>query len=338
MKKKYVLRGIAVVAVALAILGGIAASMIFSSPYKGSQTVYLYIDHDDNVDSVVSKLDKIGVCTKGFKLLCKVRSYNVRSGKYAINESISSSWKLFQKLRNGQQEPVKLCVPSVRTLDKLAGTMTRNIMLDSLEVLNALQDSSFIAKYNYTKETLPALFIPDTYECFWDITLDKLMDKLVQENKKFWNDERMQKADKLNMSTTEVYTLASIVDEETANNGEKPMIAELYLNRLEKNMPLQADPTIKVAVGDWSLRRILNEHLKVESPYNTYLHTGLTPGPLRITSIAGIDAVLNHAEHDYIFMCAKEDFSGTHNFAVTYDEHLKNAKRYTNALNARGIK
>lgn len=338
MKKKYLVRTLAVIAVVALILGGISAYMILSSPYKGSETVYLYVDNDDTQDSVMCKLEELGVKTSGFKLLSKVRTYKVRTGRYAINSELSTSWILFRKLRNGQQDAIKMTVPSVRTLDKLAGKITSNIMLDSATVYNALMDSAFIAKYGYDKESLPALFIPDTYEAFWDISLEKLMERLVKENKKFWNADRMRKAEALGMTTTEVCTLASIVDEETANNGEKPMIAELYLNRLETNMPLQADPTIKVAVGDWSLRRILNEHLKAESPYNTYLHTGLTPGPIRVPSIAGIDAVLNHAEHDYIFMCAKEDFSGTHNFAVTYQEHLKNARRYTDALNKRGIK
>ncbi|MCQ2196956.1 MAG: endolytic transglycosylase MltG [Bacteroidaceae bacterium] len=337
MKKKTIFKVLGGLALVLVILGGIAAYLIMSKPYKGAETAYIYIDNDDTKDSVLVKLETIGASTTGFKLLDKVKSYNVRTGKYAITADLSS-WNLFRKLRNGQQEAVNMTVPSVRTLDRLAGAMTRNLMIDSLSVLNALQDSAYIAKLGYTPQTLPALIIPNTYQVFWDMSLDKLMERLVSENKKFWNEERIKKAEALKMTPIEVYTLASIVDEETANNAEKPMIAEMYLNRLEIGMPLQADPTIKVAVGDWSLRRILYEHLKVDSPYNTYIYTGLTPGPLRVASIAGIDAVLNHAEHDYLYMCAKEDFSGTHNFAVTYNEHLKNAKRYTDALNKRGIK
>lgn len=336
MNKKTVFKVLGALAIVLVILGGIVAYIVMSKPYKG-ETAYIYIDNDDTKDSVLVKLEGIGASTTGFKLLDKVKSYNVRTGKYAISADLSS-WAMFRKLRNGQQDPVNMTVPSVRTLDRLAGAMTRNLMIDSLTVLNALQDSNYIAKLGYTPQTLPALIIPNTYQVFWDMSLEKLMDRLVSENKKFWNEERTKKAEALKMTPNEVYTLASIVDEETANDAEKPMIAEMYLNRLAIDMPLQADPTIKVAVGDWSLRRILYEHLKVESPYNTYIHTGLTPGPLRVASIAGIDAVLNHAEHDYLYMCAKEDFSGTHNFAVTYNEHLKNAKRYTDALNKRGIK
>lgn len=337
MNKKNIVR--AALAVVLLLLVGCATIgyVILSSPYKGTETAYIYIDADDEVDSVLTKLQQAGASTTGFVWLDKVKTYRVRTGRYGISNE-QSSWTMFRKLRNGQQDPVNITIPSVRTLDRLAGTATRNIMLDSLTLYNALHDKEFIEKYGYTAETLPALFIPETYQVFWDISLEKLMDRLLSENKKFWNEERMGKAASLNMTPTEVYTLASIVDEETANNTEKPKVAELYLNRLQIGMPLQADPTIKVAVGDWSLRRILNKHLQVDSPYNTYIHTGLTPGPLRIATIAGIDAVLNHDNHDYIYMCAKEDFSGTHNFAVTYSEHLVNAKKYTDALNKRGIK
>lgn len=316
---------------------GVLAALIYSSPYDGKEPATIFIDNDDNVDSVQSKLEAANISTTAFNLLKIARPYNVRTGRYVITDDMSG-WTMFRKLRNHQQDPVNMTIPSVRKLDKLAATMSRNIMIDSLTIIKAIEDTEFVEKLGYTHETLPALFIPNTYQVNWDISLDKLFDRIIQENKRFWNEDRRAKADALKMSPTEVYTLASIIDEETANNGEKPMIAEMYLNRLEIGMPLQADPTIKVAVGNWALRRILYEHLRVESPYNTYLHTGLTPGPIRVASIAGIDAVLNHANHDYLYMCAKEDFSGTHNFAATYAEHLKNAKRYTDALNKRGIK
>ncbi len=333
MKKRIIVIAIG----CLACLATALYTVIFSSPYDGKEPVTLYIDTDDNVDSVTTKMARVGVSQTAFNILNKVRAYNVRTGRYLVDSSMSGL-SLYRKLRNGQQDPVNMTVPSVRTLDRLAGAITRNLMLDSLTLIQALNEADFINRYGYNEQSLPALFIPDTYQVFWDITLEKLMERLVTENKRYWNEERMQKADALQLSPEEVYTLASIVDEETANNEEKPMIAGLYLNRLAIHMPLQADPTVKKAVGDWSLRRILNAHLRVESPYNTYLHTGLTPGPIRVASKAGIDAVLNRADHNYLYMCAKEDFSGTHNYAATYSEHLQNAKRYTDALNKRGIR
>jgi UPF0755 protein len=169
------------------------------------------------------------------------------------------------------------------------------------------------------------------------MSIDDFVQRMVEENKRFWSEGRLQKANALGMSKEEVVTLASIVDSETANNGEKPRVAGLYINRLKKGMLLQSDPTVIFATKDFTIRRVLNHHLQTESPYNTYKYKGLPPGPIRIPSIAGIDAVLNYEKHNYIYMCAKEDFSGTHNFASTYRAHLANARRYTKALTARGI-
>ena len=182
------------------------------------------------------------------------------------------------------------------------------------------------------------MFVPNTYEVYWDTPVEKFLDRMKKESDRFWNSERKAKADKLQLNPVEVITLASIVDEETANNAEKPMIAGMYYNRLKQHMPLQADPTIKFALQQFELRRIYTKLLSVVSPYNTYRNEGLPPGPIRIPSVAGIDAVLNLVHHDYLYMCAKEDFSGTHNFAKTYPEHLANAAKYSAALDARGMK
>lgn len=297
----------------------------------------MFIHRTDTKNNVLTKLNEAGVSTTAFRLLSMAKGYRPSSGRYIITNSLSPI-DLFRKLRNRQQDAIRLTIPSIRTFDRLSAVLSANLMLDSAAIHEALTDKAIIEQLGYTPETFPALFIPNTYEVYWDTDINDLLSRLKKENERFWTHERQTLADSLGMTHEEVYTLASIVDEETANNEEKPMIAGLYLNRLRIGMLLQADPTVKKAVGDWSLRRVLSVHLQTDSPYNTYRHKGLPPGPLRVTSIASIDAVLHHAHHNYLYMCAKEDFSGTHNYAATYAEHLQNARRYTNALNQRGIR
>lgn len=299
---------------------------------------YIYIRPGQTASDVRRMLSEQGVHRMiGFNLLEKTLGYKVRSGRYCIKRG-DDQLTLFRRLRNGQQEPVNLTIPTVRTIDRLAGFLGHHLMEDSLAFLKALADGCTIDGHTYTQATVPALFVPNTYEVYWNVSVDDFLARMQRENDAFWKGERQRKAEAMGMSREEVATLASIVDEETANNAEKPMIAGMYVNRLHTDMPLQADPTVKFAIGDFSLRRIWGKHLTVDSPYNTYRQTGLPPGPIRIASVAGIDAVLNHVRHDYLYMCAREDFSGTHNFAKTYAEHLSNARRYTQALNARNIK
>lgn len=327
-------------AMVLMIVG--ASYHYFFSDFSQSTTVkYVYIDDDDTQDSVFAKLDPIAntYAMNGFRTLARHSDYdnNIRSGRYAIKPG-EGAFVVFRHLKRGLQTSINLTIPEVRTMDRLAGVLGRKLMLDSADVAESLADSAFCAKYGYDTATIAALFVPDTYDIYWNISLDKFMERMKKENKKFWNFERAEKAKNMGMSPVEVATLASIIDEETANNAEKPMIAGMYYNRLKQEMPLQADPTIKFALKDFALRRIYHKLLTTNSPYNTYMNTGLPPGPIKIASIAGIDAVLNHVRHDYLYMCAKEDFSGTHNFAKTYEEHLDNAAKYTKALNERGIK
>ncbi|HCD76843.1 MAG TPA: endolytic transglycosylase MltG, partial [Prevotella sp.] len=245
---------------------------------------------------------------------------------------------VFRHIKNGQQTSVNLTIPEVKTMDRLAGALSRKLMMDSATVAQAFANEDFCRKYGYDTATIAALFIPNTYDIYWNVSLDRLMERMQKEYKVFWNRNREEKAKAMGLTPVEVATMASIVDEETANNQEKPMIAGMYYNRLKADMPLQADPTIKYAWKNFTLRRIYNNLLYIKSPYNTYKNTGLPPGPIKIASIKGIDAVLNHVHHDYLYMCAKEDFAGTHNFAKTYEEHLQNAAKYSKALNERGIK
>ncbi len=308
---------------------------------KSDQTVYLYIDQDDTRDSVLAKIAPFSnhMGLHGLGMLMRHSSYdkNIHTGRYAI-EPHDGAFIVFRHLKNGQQQSMRLTIPESRTIDRLAGYLGRKLMVDSLEFLQAFTDSATLHKLGYDTCTVSALFVPNTYDVYWNISTDAFLQRMQKEHDRFWSGDRTAKAQRLALTPTEVCTLASIIDEETSNNQEKPMIAGMYLNRLREHMPLQADPTIKFALKQFELKRIWQNHLRTESPYNTYRYEGLPPGPIKIASIQGIDAVLNATQHDYLYMCAKEDFSGTHNFARTYREHLQNAARYSNALNARGIK
>jgi UPF0755 protein len=306
---------------------------IFHTLGLSESPVSVYIDEDDTQDSIYVKLGT----PKRWELLQWYFEAKPRTGHYIIepNERVIDAYR---KFRNGTQSPVQVTIPHVRTLDQLASRLADQLMIDSSAFSNAFRDSAYCSEFGYNWQTLPALFIPNTYEMWWNSSLEKVMQRLKRENKAFWTQDRLEKAKKINLTPVDVVTLASIVSEETAYVPEMPKVAGMYLRRLQIGMPLQADPTVKFAVGDFSLRRIYNHHLKVESPYNTYLNRGLPPGPICIPSIKAIDAVLNHEQHNYLYMCAKEDFSGSHNFARTYSEHLANARRYVRALNQRGIR
>jgi len=320
----------------------VLAYMYCFAPFsRCNDTRYVYIDKDDNVDSVLKKVDTIATRHSyfGFRTMVRHSKYakHIRTGRYEIKPG-ETTFSVFRHIKNGRQTPLNITIPSVRTTDRLAGELGKKLMMDSLEVLRMLDDEAFCQKHGLDTATIISMFIPNTYEVYWDIPVEKFMDKMDKESKNFWNNDRQSKAKELGLTPVQVITLASIIDEETANNGEKPMVAGMYYNRYKINMPLQADPTIKFARKDFEARRIYRDWLSINSPYNTYRNAGLPPGPIRIPTVAGIDAVLNMVHHDYLYMCAKEDFSGTHNFAVTYAEHQKNAAKYSQALNARGIK
>ncbi|MBQ8673613.1 MAG: endolytic transglycosylase MltG [Bacteroides sp.] len=314
--------------------------LLFAPQFHPDRTVYVYIDRDDTADSIYNKVYRQGKakCFQGFLWMAAYRDYpqHIHTGRYAIRPG-ENVYHVFSRLCRGYQEPTNLTIGSVRTLDRLARNVGRQLMIDSLEVISLLTDTLFLQQMGYTEATLPALFIPDTYQVYWDMSAKGFMERMAQEHRKFWNEERLRKTQAIGLTPIEVSTLASIVEEETNDRDEKPLVAGLYLNRLRIGMPLQADPTVKFAQQDFALRRITNAHLTVDSPYNTYRHPGLPPGPIRIPTPVGLDAVLNPAEHNYLYMCAKEDFSGTHNFAATLAEHNKNARRYWNALNKRKI-
>ena len=341
MKKKRIVIG---TFLALILIGAIGAGTgyyyLFAPQFHPKKTAYIHIDRDDTIDSICNKLKNKGNPKNltGFHWLAQYREYpqNIRTGRYAIRPK-ENVYHVFSRLYRGYQEPMNLTIGSVRTLDKIARSAGKQLMIDSAEIARTMNDSAFLQKIGYTTETMPSLFIPNTYQVYWDMSVEEFFERMQKEHQKFWNQERLAKATAIGLTAAEVSTLASIVEEETNNNQEKPMVAGLYINRLHAGMPLQADPTVKFALQDFGLRRITNAHLEINSPYNTYLNTGLPPGPIRIPSPIGLDAVLNYTKHNYIYMCAKEDFSGTHNFASNYAEHVKNARKYWNALNERKI-
>lgn len=337
-----------VIGVIALLFAGIIYYYFFSSLSQEKDTHYIYIDDDDNIDSVYTKFQPIATTNgmTGLRTLARHSKYdsNIQTGRYAIHPT-EGAFKIFRKLKNGIQDPVMLVIPSVRTTDRLAGTLSKKMMIDSLALYRALSDEKTCEKLGYDTTTIICMFIPNTYEIFWNISVEKFLERMQKESQRFWTKERLQKAKRMGMTPESVITLASIVDEETSNDAEKPIIAGLYYNRLmlrnseyPNGMPLQADPTIKFALKRFDLKRIYVNMLQTKSPYNTYVNPGLPPGPIRIPTIAGIDAVLNYEKHNYLYMCAKEDFSGTHNFAATYQDHLVNAAKYSKALNERGIK
>lgn len=271
-------------------------------------------------------------------LISKLRgtSYENRHGAYMIDSGMTPL-KAERRLAIGAQHPMTVVINGARGRELLAQKITKNIDISPGNFDEIFADSAFFAEYGLRPSEALALFVDDSYQVYWNVTPKALAKKIGDNYKKIWTPERLEKAKAEGLSPAEVITLASIVDEETNKADEKPNVARLYLNRIHQGMKLQADPTVKFALGDFSLRRIRNEHLKVESPYNTYKVAGLPPGPIRTVTVADIDAVLNAPQHDYLYMCAKEDFSGYHNFAKDYGTHLQNARRYQTALNRRNI-
>jgi UPF0755 protein len=260
----------------------------------------------------------------------------IKPGRYVI-ENDQSYISLIDLLRSGKQKPVKITFNNVRSLNQIAGKIGKQIEADSTQIINFFSDESNFRNDGFKKETIIALFIPDTYELYWNSDAKTLYARMLKEYKLFWNSERLEKAKEKKLNPIEVAILASIIDDEVVKQDEKPRIAGVYLNRLRLGIPLQACPTIKFALNDFTITRVLTKYLLVDSPYNTYKHNGFPPGPIGCPSIQGIDAVLNAAKHDYIFFAAKADFSGYHNFSRTLTEHNRYAALYQRELDRRKI-
>lgn len=270
-----------------------------------------------------------------FSFLAKITGYQdqIKPGRYILRKNMTNLEAL-RVLRSGKQDPVRITFNNVRLIGDLSEKITRNLAMTPEEFEVALINFAMTNKEGFNKNNILAMFIPNTYEVYFNISPDALVKRMHSEYEKFWNGDRKQKAKEVGLTQLEVSTLAAIVQAETVKPDEAPKIAGLYLNRLRKGIALQADPTLVYAVGDFSLKRVLNEHKQIDSPWNTYLYPGLPPGPINLPEINSIDAVLNFFPSDYYYMCAKEDFSGYHNFTNSYKEHMSNAIRYQRALTA----
>jgi len=299
-----------------------------------------YIPEGAPFSYVIGLLESDGIIdnTRSFRWVASQKHYdtNVKPGRYKIRNGASNN-ELVNMLRSGNQDPVMVVFNNVRTLGQVAGKAASYLQNDSSEYASYMVDPSVRASYGFSEETFSSMFIPNTYEFFWTTSPEDFVKRMNEEYEDFWDDARCRKAKRMEMSRAEVITLASIVDEETLYNEENAMVAGLYINRLQRGIALQADPTLKFAMGDFTVKRILNVDKKIDSPYNTYKYKGLPPGPISIPSISAIDGVLNYEKHKYIFMCAKADFSGYHAFARSLKEHNRNAREYQRALNARRI-
>lgn len=292
--------------------------------------------YEQVLDSIYSNME---VRNKNiFERVAMLKKYpaHVKPGRYLFKDDLSYI-RFINILRAGEQTAVKVTFNNIRTIYDLAGKAGRQIEADSASIAEFLSKPENYRKDGFTRENVISVFIPDTYEFYWNTTAEGFYKRMLKEFKRFWNDERLMKAKEKNLTPMEVSILASIVDDEVAKADEKPRIAGVYLNRLRRGMPLQACPTIKFALNDFTITRVLTKHLTVDSPYNTYKHRGFPPGPVGCPTIEGIEAVLNAEKHDYLYFAAKADFSGYHNFSRTLAEHNRYADQYQRELNKRRI-
>jgi UPF0755 protein len=340
MRKKqigYILSGIGVVIAFVIVL---TYRNLFSINIKVEGKKIIYIPTGSSYEQVLDTLySNLNIENrKALDWVAQKKKYPVlvKPGRYVVDSDLSYI-ELINLLRSGRQKPVKVTFNNVRTLNQLAGKIGKQIEADSSSLISFLSDDSNYRSDGFVKEDIIALFIPDTYEMYWNTDARGLYTRMLKEYNLFWDKQRLAKAKEKGLNPKEVAILASIIDDEVVKAVEKPRIAGVYLNRLKRGMPLQACPTIKFALNDFTITRVLNKYLEVDSPYNTYKHTGFPPGPIGCPSVQGLEAVLNAENHDYIFFAAKADFSGYHNFSRTLAEHNRYAAMYQRELNKRKI-
>ena len=335
--------GILFVLIAAAALGYLGYRVVYRSNVwlNEKDTYSLDIRSGSNWDNVKGQLYKNGIIIHraSFEWVARIMNYpdHIKPGHYIITKGMNNR-QLFSKLRSGKQDPVKLVFNNIRTKEDLAGHIAEQIEADSASLSKLLNNTGYTGSLGFTPANILTMFIPNTYSVYWNISPEKFMERMHKEYDIFWNEKRQQRLKEIGLTRLQTMTMASIIEKETNRNDEKPDVAGVYMNRMKQGWLLQADPTLVFALGDFSIKRVLNVYKKIDSPYNTYMYFGLPPGPICMPSVSSIDAVLNYRQHKYMYFCAREDFSGYHNFAATQQEHELNAQRYQQALDRQGIR
>lgn len=330
------------------ILGLTIAYLLYSAIYRPNvpselENTKIEIPKGSGYEDVVNKLVKENLIEdeSSFRLVSKLMKFDQKneiSGRYLITPG-SNNRELISMLRAGRQIPVNVTISQVRLLSEMVGKIARYIELDSLQIYDHLTNEDHLSEWGYTRDDIMTLFIPNTYEMYWDTSLDQLVSRMQSEHDKYWSQQgRKEAITSHNLDTREAYILASIIEKETNNKSEVKTIAGVYHNRLKRGMPLEADPTVVFAIGDFSIRRVLNKHLKTESPYNTYLNPNLPPGPICMPSLSSLDAAIFPEDHEYIFFCARPGYDNEHAFASTLRQHNRNARIFHQWLNKQGIR
>lgn len=338
MKKKIII----VVFFVLLIAGAAAAWFVYSKAFsnnvnlKAKTEKIIYLPTDGNIQNLYDTLQKYEILKSfsSFKMLAGYKNLDkkYKPGRYLITAGMTNN-SLVNMFASGRQIPVKITFNNIRTREELAKRVGSQLECGEESLLKILTDKNTAEKFNLNEDNFLVLFIPNTYELYWNTSAEQFIDRMHSEWEKFWNADRIKKAENIKLTPAEVSVLASIVKGETNKSDEMDEVAGVYINRLNKGWKLQADPTVVFGIGDFTITRVLKKHLEFDSPYNTYIYEGLPPGPINLPDATVIDKVLNYTHHDYMYFCAREDFSGYHNFAVTSAQHSANARKYQQALN-----
>lgn len=345
-KSKKILRISIIIILLLTITVSIAAFYLYNKIFEPNvfvkNTEYLFINEDATVDDVMDSLQKNFKINNTITLewVAKKKNYanHIHSGRYKIKNGLNNN-ELIDLLRSGKQEPVMVTFNNIRIKEQLAERISKQILADSVQIMKLLNNDDYLEQFGVNSTTVLALFLPNTYEFYWNTSADGFIKRMHKEYAKFWTEERKEKAKKIKLTPVEVSILASIVQAEQAvHKDEQDEIAGVYINRLRKGMLLQSCPTLVYAIGDFSIKRVLDKHKEIVSPYNTYMYAGLPPSPINLPEISAIDAVLNYDKHNYLFFCAKEDFSGYHYFSKSNAQHEYYAQKYQRELDKRGIR